>query len=75
MRGHHARFSAPAYRRETCAASELPVIAAPNHVDIRAGRALGILGPLRIDIVEVESPEAGTLLPDSYKSAPALTTA
>jgi len=39
------------------------------------GELLGILGPLRIDIVEVESPETGTPLPDSYKSAPALTTA
>ena len=33
---------------------------------------LGILGPLRSDIVEVESAETGTPLPDSYKSAPAL---
>jgi hemoglobin len=36
---------------------------------------LGILGPLRSDIVEVESPDTGTPLPDSYKDAPALTTA
>lgn len=34
---------------------------------------LGILGPLRSDIVEVESSATGTPLPDSYKSAPALT--
>jgi hemoglobin len=33
---------------------------------------LGILGPLRGDIVEVESPTTGTPLPDSYKSAPPL---
>lgn len=33
---------------------------------------LGILGPLRSDIVEVESPTTGTPLPDSYKSAPPL---
>jgi hemoglobin len=33
---------------------------------------LGILGPLRGDIVEVESPETGTPLPDSYQSAPPL---
>ena len=37
------------------------------------GELLGILGPLRSDIVEVESSETGTALPDSYKSAPALT--
>ena len=36
---------------------------------------LGILGPLRSDIVEVESPDTGTPLPDSYKNAPALTSA
>jgi hemoglobin len=33
---------------------------------------LGILGPLRSDIVEVESPTTGTPLPDSYKAAPPL---
>lgn len=33
---------------------------------------LGILGPLRSDIVEVESAETGTALPDSYQAAPAL---
>ena len=30
---------------------------------------LGILGPLRADIVEVESPTTGTPLPESYKPA------
>ena len=33
---------------------------------------LGLLGPMRVDIVEVESPETGTPLPESYKAAPAL---
>ena len=33
---------------------------------------LGILGPLRGDIVEVESPATGTPLPDAYQSAPPL---
>lgn len=33
---------------------------------------LGILGPLRPDIVEVESLDTGTPLPDSYKTAPPL---
>jgi hemoglobin len=33
---------------------------------------LGILGPLRADIVEVESPATGTPLPASYKNAPPL---
>ena len=34
---------------------------------------LGLLGPMRGDIVEVESPETGTPLPESYQAAPALT--
>jgi hemoglobin len=33
---------------------------------------LGILGPLRSDIVEVETPQTGTPLPDSYQAAPPL---
>ncbi len=33
---------------------------------------LGILGPLRADIVEVESPSTGTPLPAGYKNAPPL---
>jgi len=33
---------------------------------------IGILGPLRPDIVEVESSETGTPLPSSYQAAPAI---
>jgi hemoglobin len=33
---------------------------------------LGLLGPMRGDIVEVESPETGTPLPETYRAAPAL---
>jgi hemoglobin len=33
---------------------------------------VGLLRPMRDDIVEVESPETGTLLPDSYQAAPPL---
>ncbi len=33
---------------------------------------LGLLGPMRAEIVEVESPETGTPLPDTYQAAPAL---
>ena len=36
---------------------------------------LGILGPLKSDIVEVDSTATGTPLPDSYEAAPALTAA
>jgi hemoglobin len=31
---------------------------------------LGLLGPMRADIVEVESPETGTPLPATYQNAP-----
>jgi hemoglobin len=33
---------------------------------------VGLLRPMRDDIVEVESPETGTPLPDSYQAAPPL---
>lgn len=33
---------------------------------------VGILGPFRGEIVEVESAETGTALPDGYRNAPAL---
>lgn len=33
---------------------------------------LGLLGPMRGEIVEVESPQTGTALPETYKPAPAL---
>jgi len=36
---------------------------------------LGILGPLKSDIVEVDSAATGTPLPDSYEAAPALSSA
>lgn len=36
---------------------------------------LGILGPLKSDIVEVESSATGTPLPDTYEAAPALSSA
>ena len=36
---------------------------------------LGILGPLRSDIVEVESSDTGVPLPDSYQPAPPLAVA
>jgi hemoglobin len=33
---------------------------------------LALLGPMRDEIVEVESPETGTPLPETYGHAPAL---
>jgi hemoglobin len=43
-----------------------------NVPDAEQQELLGILGPLRVDIVEIESPATGTPLPDSYHEAPAL---
>ena len=40
--------------------------------DAEQGELLGILGPLRGDIVEVESPATGTPLPEAYRTAPPL---
>jgi hemoglobin len=34
---------------------------------------LALLAPMRGEIVEVESPETGTPLPDAYQRAPVLT--
>jgi hemoglobin len=51
------------------------LVATLNKFDVpEKGRAelLGILGPLRGDIVEVESPETGTPLPETYQTAPPL---
>jgi len=33
---------------------------------------LGLLGPMRDEIVEIESPETGTPLPETYQPAPAV---
>src|SRR6266705_4205295 len=43
-----------------------------NVADAAQSELLGILGPLRGDIVEVESGATGTPLPDSYQAAPPL---
>jgi len=40
--------------------------------DVSQGQLLGILGPLRGDIVEVESSATGTPLPETYQTAPPL---
>jgi hemoglobin len=40
--------------------------------DAEQGELLAILGPLKSDIVEVDSSEVGTALPDEFRPAPAL---
>ncbi len=45
-----------------------------NHFDVpqaEQDELLALLGPMRDDIVEVESQETGTPLPDAYEPAPA----
>lgn len=49
------------------------LVATLNHFGVPApeqGELLGVLGPLRADIVEQETPETGTPLPDAYRNAP-----
>jgi hemoglobin len=41
--------------------------------DAEKQELLAVLAPLRGDIVEVESAQTGTALPDAFKPAPALT--
>jgi hemoglobin len=51
------------------------LVATLDHFDVpeaEQGELLGLLGPMRDDIVEVESPETGTPLPENYQAAPAL---
>jgi hemoglobin len=49
--------------------STLDQLSAPKE---EQGELLGILGPLRGDIVEIESSETGAPLPDAYQPAPPL---
>ena len=42
--------------------------------DAEKAELLGVLAPMRADIVEVESPATGTPLPDGYRNAPPLAT-
>jgi len=43
-----------------------------NIPEIEQDELVGLIRPMRDDIVEVESPETGTPLPDSYQAAPPL---
>ena len=40
--------------------------------DAEQGQLISILGPLRGDIVEIETPATGTPLPEAYQTAPPL---
>jgi hemoglobin len=52
------------------------LVAAMDSLDVPKsdqGELLGLLAPMKGDIVEVDSLETGTALPESYQPAPALT--
>ena len=54
------------------------LVATLNQLGVGKGEQdelLAVLGPLRADIVEVESPDTGTPLPETYKNAPPLAVA
>jgi len=51
------------------------LIASLDHLDVpkdNQGELLGLLAPMRGEIVEIESPETGRPLPETYQPAPAL---
>jgi len=51
-------------------------VATFNHFKVgkaEQSEVLGVLGPLKPDIVEVDSNQVGTALPSTYQPAPALT--
>jgi hemoglobin len=52
------------------------LVASLDHFDVPKEdqeELLGVLGPMRDEIVEIESPETGRPLPESYQPAPPLT--
>ena len=52
------------------------LVASLEHFDVPKedqGELLGLLAPMRGDIVEIESPETGKPLPETYQPAPPLT--
>lgn len=54
------------------------LVATLNQLGVGKGEQdelIAVLGPLRADIVEVESPETGTPLPETYRNAPPMAVA
>jgi hemoglobin len=52
------------------------LVAALDHLDVPKedqGELLGLLAPMRTEIVEIESPETGKPLSETYQPAPPLT--
>jgi hemoglobin len=52
------------------------LVASLEHLDVPKedqGELLGLLAPMRTEIVEIESAETGKPLPETYQPAPPLT--
>ena len=69
MRETHDGMSATAGEFDALVADLVATLNQFNVPQAEQQELLGILGPLRGDIVEVESPETGTPIPENYKNA------
>ena len=72
MRETHDRMGVTAGEFDALVADLVATLSQFNVPNVEQQELIGILGPLRGDIVEVESPATGTPLPDGYKAAPPL---
>ena len=73
MKETHARMGVTAGEFDALVAD---LVASLDHFDVPKedqGELLGLLAPMRGDIVEIESPETGKPLPETYQPAPPLT--
>ena len=69
MRETHDGMSVTAGEFDALVADLVATLKQFNVPQAEQQELLGILGPLRADIVEVESPETGTPIPENYKNA------
>ena len=69
MRETHDGMAVTAGEFDALVADLVATLKQFNVPDTEQQELLGILGPLRSDIVEIESPATGTPIPQSYKNA------
>jgi hemoglobin len=72
MRESHASMGVPAGEFDALAEDLVATLDEFNVPKAAQDELLAMLAPMRDDIVEVESSETGTPLPEEYKAAPAL---
>ena len=72
MRETHDRMGVTAGEFDALVADLVATLSQFNVPNVEQQELIGMLAPLRGDIVEVESPATGTPLPDGYKAAPPL---